>query len=106
MQAMKCVVTGMLAVATATGVTVATASMSSAEVRTTIWRCYEGTLTSNSTSLPKSQYYACPQGTVQSFYTDTGARQWKRDGLCLNQYWNNHNRTTNYQAAVDYCATH
>ncbi|WP_330475530.1 hypothetical protein [Terrabacter sp. C0L_2] len=91
----------LLAVLTSVSLIAAFPASSQAETRTTIWKCYQ--TRQPVWTIAKSAYYTCVFGFVRSLYTDTGDKQWDVDGNCLNRYWNDHNRTTNYSAAVTYC---
>jgi hypothetical protein len=75
-------------------------SAASAEPRYEIWKCWHAR--SNTETIPKTQYWACPEGTILVIDTYTGNIVRRINGACANRVWQE-NRNNTYHEAVRRC---
>ncbi len=72
-----------------------------AEPRSEIWKCWHARL--NDQTIPRTQYWSCPDGTLRIIDSYTGSVIRKLDGRCANTLWTRTNRTATYRDAVRRC---
>jgi hypothetical protein len=95
---MKTSILGLVWAAMLVTATLARPSAASAEPRYEIWRCWH--LRANTETIPKTQYWSCPLGTILVMDTYSWEILRKISGQCANALWMRSGRkATPYEVA-------